>query len=151
MHHDSAITHMRVWFLGDKLLCVPFQNHAMSALYSRDMTDVAVKPVTPDEFAWLCANTPTVSTLRAFFINLVAKYFTDAQRVQGTPKQWDEVLQEHGDARRLAVKDLMKQPWQRAFKEGLHAYLEIVVEPAMVPLPGGMDWDLHWDLEEGGM
>jgi hypothetical protein len=125
----SANPNAEAWVLGDKLMAPAFKDYAMSKLYlwhstSKLFNPTIVAPVAAKDVAYACAHTTLGSTLRQFYLDFAATYFSDPDRVSSPIEDWDEVILEHEDARIFFLHALRAVPGQRKFLKDVGEYME---------------------------
>jgi hypothetical protein len=128
---NSANFDAKAWVLGDKLLCTSFKNYAMTRLVTQHIRlavqpaqSPAYEPVRTVEIDYACSNSPPGSKLRHFFFNIVSTHFANPEHVQGTVHEWDQVLQQHDDARIFVLKRFKKASNERGVPKKLADYLD---------------------------
>ena len=124
-------TYLAAWVLGDKLQAVGFKNYLMGSLYPRYClnqglfgTSIKPKQITPATFSYILDHTTTNSRLRQLFKDIVTTWFQDPNHVGGSGEEWDEVLQDHEDARVILLTRLRCDPSTRHFVKDKEDYME---------------------------
>jgi hypothetical protein len=96
----------QAWVLGDRLRSTGFKNYAMSRLYAQYTADTLPRSITTSDTQYAITHSPRNSKLRNFFEVLLATQFLDHNRVVGSSKEWDNLLQEHAYLRELLLSNL---------------------------------------------
>lgn len=121
----SANADTKAWVLGDKLLNSKFKNYSMTRLVSQHTQGPTFQPVRTIEIDYACSNSLAGSKLRRLFFDLLAKHLGNAKRVQGTVKDWDEVLQNHSNARLFLLRRFNKASSEGELPKKLADYLNL--------------------------
>ncbi|KAF2133382.1 hypothetical protein P153DRAFT_393204 [Dothidotthia symphoricarpi CBS 119687] len=119
------------WVLGSKLLCVKFQNYAMSRLYIQHTAVSTPQPISTADVEYVCQNSTAGSKLRQFFFDIVATHFADPERVSGGPEAWDWILLEHAEARSLILQGYRMALPERKFMKTMKEYMVEEEAPPM--------------------
>ncbi|CAG5158129.1 uncharacterized protein ALTATR162_LOCUS4997 [Alternaria atra] len=112
------------WVLGDKLLCTDFKNHAMRRLYEQHTTKIFNRSISTHDVQFACDNSAKASKLRELYVGLTATNFGRQDRVKGTVEEWDELLLNQSDLRRLLLQSLRSDAAERNFVKSEEHYLE---------------------------
>ncbi|OWY53980.1 nuclear pore complex protein Nup98-Nup96 [Alternaria alternata] len=112
------------WVLGDKLLCTDFKNHAMKRLYEQHTTKIFKRSISTHDVQFACDNSTKDSKLRELYVSLTATNFGRQDCVQGTVEEWDELILNQSDLRRLLLQSLRLGAAERNFVKGEEHYLE---------------------------
>jgi hypothetical protein len=110
------------WVLGDKLLCTEFKNYAMNRLYAEYTAAVFNRAVTTNDLRYACDNSSTHSKLREMYVALVATHFSNPGRVNGTVEDWDSLILEYADLRKLLMQSLKMDVKERKFLKSKEHY-----------------------------
>ncbi|KAI8937141.1 hypothetical protein NX059_006355 [Plenodomus lindquistii] len=89
--------HAEAWVMGGQLRAVGFQDYAMTQMYVHCAE--ARSKLTPGRVKYALENSRRDSKLRQFHLDFVTAHFADKERVGGTIRAWDVVLQCDADAR----------------------------------------------------
>ncbi|KAL1792983.1 hypothetical protein ACET3X_009490 [Alternaria dauci] len=112
------------WVLGDKLLCTDFKNHAMKRLYEQHTTKIFNRSISTNDVQFACDNSAKDSKLRELYVNLTATNFGRQDCVQGTVEEWDELLSDQPDLRRLLLQSLRSGAAEQNLVKSEEHYLE---------------------------
>lgn len=112
------------WVLGDKLLCTDFKNHAMKRLYEQHTTKIFNRSISTHDVQFACDNSAKDSKLRELYVSLTATNFGRQDCVQGTVEEWDELLSDQQDLRRLLLQSLRSGAAEQNLVRSEEHYLE---------------------------
>ncbi|KAA8621057.1 BTB domain containing protein [Pyrenophora tritici-repentis] len=121
---DSVSIDAECWVLGDKLLCTDFKNHAMRRLYEQHTTKILARSISTHDVQFVCDNNAKASKLRELYVDLTATNFGRQDRVHGTVEEWDKLLLNQSDLRRLLLQSLRLEAAERNFVRSEEHYLE---------------------------
>jgi len=121
---DSVSVDAECWVLGDKLLCTDFKNHAMRRLYKQHTTKILARSISTYDVQFVCDNSAKASKLRELYVGLTATNFGRQDRVHGTVEEWDELLLNQSDLRRLLLQKLRLDAAEQNFVRSEENYLE---------------------------
>ncbi|KAF2655878.1 hypothetical protein K491DRAFT_746068 [Lophiostoma macrostomum CBS 122681] len=118
--------HAKAWVLGDKLLATHFKNYAMAHVHAalKPAEGCDIRPITPTDMRYVCANTTTGSPLRRYYLDVCAAHFSNAKYVQGTTEDWDDVLGDYADARIFLLQASRASLGHGLFVKALENYLQ---------------------------
>ncbi|EWY79531.1 hypothetical protein FOYG_17332 [Fusarium oxysporum NRRL 32931] len=112
------------WVLGNKLLCVEFQNYAMRRLYDLYTRPMFGRPMTCDDVRYVWGNTSPDSKLRKFHMNFVVDHFGSSVKLFGSSTDWDAILQNQSEIR-ISLLDKFRQcTFSPSYVESIDKYLE---------------------------
>ncbi|RYN63031.1 hypothetical protein AA0117_g12874 [Alternaria alternata] len=112
------------WVLGDKLLCTDFKNHAMQRLYEQHTTKICNRSISTHDVQFACDNSAKDSKLRELYVSLTATNFGRQDRVHGSVEEWDELILNQSDLRRLLLQNLRLGAVERNLVKSGEHYLE---------------------------
>jgi hypothetical protein len=103
---DNVSVDAECWVLGDKLLCTDFKNHAMKRLYAQHTAKIFARPVSTDDVQFACGNSAQSWKLQELYLDWVVTNFGRQDRVPGTLDEWDKVILNQPNLRRLFLRTL---------------------------------------------
>ncbi|KAH6611805.1 hypothetical protein C7974DRAFT_85294 [Boeremia exigua] len=124
LRDDLVSVDAECWVLGDKLLCTDFKNYAMKRLYNQHAAGYFNISISTDDVRFASSNSATSSKLRELYVHLAATHFGNPNRVQGTVEEWDELLVNQADLRRLLLQSLCLDAKQRKFVRYEEYYMD---------------------------
>ena len=122
--NNSVSIDAECWVLGDKLLCTDFKTHAMGRLYKQHTAKIFSRSISTHDVQFACENSAKVSKLRELYVDLAATNFGNQDRVRGTVEEWDKLLSNQSDLRRLLLQSLRLDAAERNFVKSEEHYLE---------------------------
>lgn len=121
----SPSIHARCWVLADYLLCNEFKTYAISRLFKDHVDGSTVfgnAGVNYADVEYACSFTAPDSKLRGFYMDFAVDHFADTRMLRGTTAQWDEIFQNHPQAR-LRLLERFRCPW-KVYIKSMEYYLE---------------------------
>lgn len=112
------------WVLGNKLLCIEFQNYAMRRLYYQHTRPMFGRPMTCDDVRYVWGNTSPGSKLRKFCMNFVVEHFGSPVKLLGSSTDWDTILQNQSEIRISLLNKFRQSTFSPSRVENIDKYLE---------------------------
>ncbi|KAF2271808.1 uncharacterized protein EI97DRAFT_504700 [Westerdykella ornata] len=119
----STRDNIDAWIMGDKLLAVPFKNYAMGKLYGTWTADSPIRLDTATLQVVLDGTMPG-SKLRLFFLDAFTTLYSNPDRLDGDTEDWDEILLNHDDARKLLLESYSARRTVKTFIKAKDIYME---------------------------
>jgi hypothetical protein len=136
-HSFSAVSNpsidARCWVLGNKLLCIDFQNYVMRRLYVQYTTPMFGRPMTCDDVRYVWGNTSSGSKLRKFYMNFVVEHFGSPVKLLGSSTDWDTILQNQPEIRISLLDKFRQSTFSSSRVEIVDKYLESNISSGLPP------------------
>lgn len=121
---DRISVNVKCWVLGNKLSSAEFKSYAMRRIYTQHVNGTLSRPIDPRDVRFASENSSKTSNLWQFTVHLAATNIGDRDRAHGSVDEWDKLLEEHSDLRRLFVERLRSTPTEWHFMKGEGHYVQ---------------------------